>query len=219
MGVDPGGAEPASRAADGSAARKAEHLRIAARLDVLHETPAGLDAIRLRHRALPERDLDEVDIRTSFLGRELAAPLLISAMTGGARQSFDVNGRLMAAAASVGAAWSWGSGRALLRDRDRLTTYVPDPQAPRPPLSIANLGATHVRGRDGPAQAEQLVELLEADALFLHLNPLQEAIQPEGDTRFSGVLDAIGRVVGRIAPVPVGVKEVGFRTSEGRSSV
>lgn len=192
------------------AQRKADHLRFAARTEALHAGTAGLSAIRLRHRALPERDLDDVSTATSFLGRELGVPLLVSAMTGGAAESSVVNSRLMAAAAAIGAAWSWGSGRQLLRDNTLLETYVETSRSRRPPLVIANLGATQVRDDDGPEHAAQLVEMLGADALFVHLNPLQEAIQPEGETDFSGVLDAIGRLVERLDPIPIGVKEVGF---------
>jgi isopentenyl-diphosphate delta-isomerase len=200
----------AAGAAETGAQRKAEHLRFGARPDVLHSGTTGLDAIRLRHRALPERRLEEVGTGTSFLGHELGVPLLVSAMTGGAAESSVVNARLMTAAASVGAAWSSGSGRQLLHDESLLETYVPTPESRRPPIVIANLGAAQVREPDGPERAEQLVELLGADALFVHLNPLQEAIQPEGETDFSGVLDAMRGLVERLSPIPVGVKEVGF---------
>jgi isopentenyl-diphosphate delta-isomerase len=210
VAADPRRAKSAAPAVAASAQRKAEHLRFAARPDALHSGATGLDAIRLRHRALPERSLEEVSTGTSFLGRELGVPLLVSAMTGGAAESSVVNTRLMAAAASVGAAWSWGSGRQLLRDNDLVDTYVKAAGPERPPIVMANLGATPVREHDGPERAERLVELLGADALFVHLNPLQEAIQPGGETDFSGVLDAIGRLVERLFPIPIGVKEVGF---------
>jgi isopentenyl-diphosphate delta-isomerase len=165
--------------------------------------------VRLRHRALPGRDLGAVGLGVTVLGRELAAPLLISAMTGGAPESGEVNGRLLAAAAARGIGMTLGSGRRLLEDPALLATYRPS-AAPRPPLLLANLGAAQVAGAGGPGRAERLVELLDADGLSVHLNPLQEAVQPEGDVRLGGVLDGIARVVERLAPRPVVVKEVGF---------
>ncbi|HEY7074733.1 MAG TPA: type 2 isopentenyl-diphosphate Delta-isomerase [Solirubrobacteraceae bacterium] len=189
--------------------RKADHLRIAAAPGVEHRRGTGLESVRLCHRALPGRDLDAVALTARVLGRELAAPLLISAMTGGVAEAGEVNGRLLAAAAEHGIGITLGSGRRLLEDPTLLATYRPG-GAPRPPLLLANLGAAQVAGAGGPAHAERLVELLEADGLSVHLNPLQEAVQPEGDVAFGGVLDGIARLVVRLAPRPVVVKEVGF---------
>ena len=102
-----------------------------------------------------------------------------------------------------------GSGRRLLDDPALLRTYRPD-RAARPPLLLANLGAAQLRGRGGPERAERLLDLLDADGLSVHLNPLQEAVQPEGQPDFSGVLAGIAACVARLAPRPVVVKEVGF---------
>src|SRR4051812_28063213 len=189
--------------------RKAEHLRIAATGGVEHRTGTGLDAVRLRHRALPERDLEAIRMSVRVVGRELAAPLLISAMTGGVAEAAEINRRLMTAAAEHGIGLTLGSGRRLLEDPALLRTYRP-PDAARPRLLLANLGAAQVVDADGPARAERLVELLDADGVSVHLNPLQEAVQPEGDVAFGGVLDGIARLVERLAPLPVMVKEVGF---------
>ena len=192
-----------------SAVRKSDHLRIAASPGVEHTGGTGLAAVRLRHRALPERDLADVDLATTLLGRRLAAPLVISAMTGGTEEAAAINGRLLQAAADHGVALVLGSGRRLLDDPDLLRTYRPA-RSERPPLLLANLGATQLRGPHGPERAERLLELLGADGLSIHLNPLQEAIQPEGEATFSGVLEAIAAAVARVAPLPVLVKEVGF---------
>lgn len=189
--------------------RKADHLRIAAAAGVEHRSQTGLDAVRLRHRALPERDLDAVTLGVRLLGRDLESPLLVSAMTGGVAEAAEINARLLSAAAEHGLGLTLGSGRRLLDDPSLLGTYRPARSA-RPPLLLANLGAAQVRGADGPAEAERLVELLGADGLSIHLNPLQEAVQPEGETRFGGVLIGIAAVVARLAPRPVVVKEVGF---------
>jgi isopentenyl-diphosphate Delta-isomerase len=189
--------------------RKADHLRIAAEPGIEHAGDAGLGAVRLRHRALPERDLADVSLRCDLLGAALGAPLLISAMTGGTPAAGEVNARLAAAAAEHRIGLVLGSGRPLVDDPELLRTYLP-PGGPRPPLLLANLGAAQVRGPGAPARAERLVELLDADGLTIHLNPVQEAVQPEGEPVFSGVLAGIAAIVERLAPRPVVVKEVGF---------
>jgi len=190
--------------------RKADHLRIAAGPDVAHHGRTGLDAVRLRHRALPERDLEAVSLTTRLLGRRLEAPLIVSAMTGGTPQAAIINARLAQAAARQGIGLVLGSGRRLIDDPELLGTYVPAAGELRPPLLLGNLGAAQIRGREGAWAAEKLVELLDADGLSIHLNPIQEAVQPEGEPHFAGVLDGIAAAVARIAPRPVVVKEVGF---------
>jgi isopentenyl-diphosphate delta-isomerase len=189
--------------------RKSEQLLIAATEPVEHRAGTGLERLRLRHRALPGRNVDAVGLETRLLGRPLAAPLLVSAMTGGTMEAEEVNGRLMRAAAEHGIGLVLGSGRRLLADSALLRTYRPT-GAERPPLMLANLGASQVRDADGPAAAERLVSLLGADGLSIHVNPLQEAIQPEGEAAFEGVLEGVAAVVRRMAPLPVVVKEVGF---------
>ncbi len=189
--------------------RKADHLRIAAEPGIEHARGAGLAELRLRHRALPERDLDDVSLRCDLLGAGLGAPLLISAMTGGTDEAAEVNARLAHAAAEHRIGLVLGSGRPLLDDPALLPTYRPA-GGPRPPLLLANLGAAQVRGPGAPQRAERLLELLDADGLTIHLNPVQEAVQPEGQPAFSGVLDGIAAIVARLAPRPVVVKEVGF---------
>jgi isopentenyl-diphosphate delta-isomerase len=192
-----------------STRRKRDHLRIAAGAGVAHGTPTGVASVRLRHRALPERDLADVALDTVLLGRALRAPLVVSAMTGGVAEATIVNDRLMRAACEHGVGMTLGSGRALLADPSLLRTYV-GPSGDRPPLLLANLGAAQLGGPAGPPDAERLVELLGAHGLAVHLNPIQEAVQPEGEPRFAGVAERIGAVVERLAPRPVVAKEVGF---------
>lgn len=192
---------------DATAGRKSDHLRLAAGPGVTHVRGPGLEDVRLRHRALPERDLGAVSLATRFLGRDLAAPLVVSAMTGGTEEAERVNEELARAAAAHGIAMALGSGRALLRDPALLRTYRGEA---RPPLLLANLGAAQLVAPDGAEHAARLLELVAADGLSVHLNPIQEAVQPEGQPSFAGVADAIARVVERLAPAPVLVKEVGF---------
>jgi isopentenyl-diphosphate delta-isomerase len=209
-GAEPerGGTPAATHAAAAAISRrKDDHLRAAADDASVHAAPAGLRAWRLRHRALPGRDLDDVSLATVLLGHALAAPLVISCMTGGTQRARAVNDRLAAVAAEHGLAMGLGSGRALLVDPGLLPTYR---TAARPPLLMANLGAVQLRLGMTPADAERLVDLCDADALVLHLNPVQEAVQPEGDTVFGGLAESIAGLVARLAPRPVVVKEVGF---------
>ncbi len=187
----------------GTVARKADHLKIAAGDGVAHRISTGLEEVRLRHRALPPGDLDDVDLGIELLGARLDAPLVVSAMTGGTPGATEVNDRLAQAAAEHGVAMVLGSGRALLDDPALLRTY----RGPsRPPLLLGNLGSAALT----PERAARLVDVLGADGLSVHLNPIQEAIQPEGDARFAGVLERIAACVEALAPLPVLVKEVGF---------
>jgi isopentenyl-diphosphate delta-isomerase len=190
--------------------RKDDHLAVAARDDIEHVQRGGFERFRIRHRALPGRDLAEVDLGVECLGHRLAAPMIISSMTGGTERARQVNARLSVAAEAAGLAMGLGSGRAALEHPELIDTFrLPA----RPPLLFANLGAVQLRRGVTPADAERLVDALEADALFLHLNPIQEAVQPEGDTEFGRLLDPIRAVVERLAPRPVAVKEVGFGLS------
>ena len=194
-------------------ARKGEHLRLAADGDVDARTGAGWSDVRLVHEALPEVDPDEVDLRVSFLGRQLAAPLLIAGMTGGHAAAAAVNSRLARAAARHGLAIGVGSQRAALRRPELVATYtVMREQAPQAFL-LGNIGAAQLVPQDaGPplslAQVQNLVSALRADALAVHLNFLQETVQPEGDRRAAGVLDAIRKLVQELG-VPVIAKETG----------
>lgn len=192
--------------------RKLEHLRICLEQDVRSATTTGLERYRLVHQALPELALDEVETSTRFLGHRLAAPLLVSAMTGGTSLAGEVNRRLASAAQELGLAMVLGSQRAGIEDPSLMATYqVRDVAADI--LLLANLGAVQLNYGYGIAECVRAVECVGADALVLHLNPLQEALQPEGNTNFARLADKIARVC-RELPVPVVVKEVGWGISE-----
>ena len=187
--------------------RKADHLRIAAGPDVAHAGGTGFERLRLRHRALPQRDLADASLETELLGARLAAPLIVSAMTGGTEEAAVINARLARAACEHHLGLVLGSGRALLEDPSLLSTYR---SADRPPLLLGNLGAAQVRLRDAPGRAARLIDLLGADGLTIHLNAIQEAVQPEGQPQFADVVEGIAAIVAHLAPLPVVVKEVGF---------
>lgn len=194
--------------------RKDDHLRINLERDVSSKGVAsGYDEYSFVHCALPELDLARVDTSATFLTRTLRAPLLISCMTGGTPHAGRINRTLAAVAARFGLALGLGSGRALLESPETLDTFDVRDLAPEVPL-LANLGAVQLNKGYEPDDCRRLVELLRADALALHLNPLQEALQPEGDTNFSGLLAKIERVCER-AGVPIVVKEVGWGIDAG----
>ncbi len=188
--------------------RKIDHIRIVLGEDVAAKgVSTGFSAYRLPHAALPELDLAEIDTRTTFLGKLISAPLLISSMTGGASVAERINLALAEAAELLGLPMGVGSQRAAVVDARLAPTYQVRRVAPRIPL-LANLGAVQLNYGFGVDQCRRAVEMIEADALILHLNPLQEAVQPEGNTNFKGLLHKIEHLC-RNLEVPVVVKEVG----------
>lgn len=188
--------------------RKLDHIRIVLGEDVAAKGVAtGFAAYRLPHLALPELDLAEVDTRTTFLGKPIGAPLLISSMTGGAAVAEKINLALAEAAEQLGLPMGVGSQRAAVADGRLAGTYQVRRVAPRIPL-LANLGAVQLNYGFGVEQCQRAVDMIEADGLILHLNPLQEAVQPEGNTNFKGLLQKIEQIC-RALEVPVVVKEVG----------
>ncbi|BBI64016.1 hypothetical protein HSBAA_53220 [Vreelandella sulfidaeris] len=171
-------------------------------------TRTGFEHWRFEHCALPELDLDSIDLGTSLFGRTMQAPLLISSMTGGASRSNDINRFLAEAAQTLGLAMGVGSQRvALDSDANWGLTRELRTLAPDIPL-LANLGAAQLTGQHGSDYARRAVEMIEADALIVHLNPLQEALQTGGDRDWRGILAAIERVTASLG-APVVVKEVG----------
>jgi isopentenyl-diphosphate delta-isomerase len=196
----------------GARDRKAEHIRIA--LDGKMQLGASwFDAWSFDHVALPEIDMAEVDTAVEFLGRRLAAPLLISCMTGGTEMAGKINRNLAAGAERTGIAVGVGSQRKALEDPEKADTFRVREAAPSVPL-LANLGAVQLNYGMGVRECRQAVDMIAADALVLHLNPLQEAIQPEGQCNFAGLLPKIGEVARELG-VPVVAKEVGSGLSEG----
>lgn len=192
--------------------RKADHIRINLEEDVSFETlTAGLERYRFVHCALPEISLEAVDTAVDFLGKRLRAPLLISSMTGGTPQGREVNRRLARAAQEAGIGMGLGSLRAAIEDPVLAETYRVRDVAPDI-LLLANLGAVQLNYGCTVEHCRRAVEMVEADGLILHLNPLQEALQPEGQTDFSDLLRKIEGVC-RALEVPVIVKEVGWGLS------
>lgn len=193
--------------------RKLEHLELALQGDAEANNGLNWSEVRLLHNCLPEIDLAEVDMRTDFLGQTLSVPLWITGMTGGHERAARINRRLAVAAERHGLAMGLGSQRAGLVDPGLMATYrVARDAAPRAIL-VANIGAPQLvqQGSDPPLSIDDvqaIVNGVEAQALAIHLNFLQEVVQPEGDRNARGVLAAISDVI-RSVGVPVMAKETG----------
>ena len=199
-----------SREPDALGRRKDDHLDIvlARRLSGEGQASTGFGDYTFEHCALPEIDLDAIDLGTDFLGRRLGAPVLISSMTGGPARAAAINHNLAEAAERLRIGLAVGSQRVAIEGAaDRGFSTELRRAAPSVPL-LANLGAAQLVSGYGLDEARRAVEMIDADALIIHLNPLQEAVQPEGDRRWRGVLAAI-EALARELHVPIVAKEVG----------
>ncbi len=191
-----------------------------AHIDIVLDRPVnapsaatGLGGFTLEYDALPEVDLEEVDLSTTILGKKLRAPFIIGAMTGGTDRTAEINPRLARAAARVGVGMALGSQRAMVVHPEAAASFAVRESAPDLPLLFGNIGAIQLNYGMSVDQIAAALERVGADALNFHLNPLQEAIQPEGDTRFSGLHAALTAAIPQL-PVPCLIKEVGAGVSE-----
>ena len=191
--------------------RKADHIRINLEEDVRSGLTNGLERFHFLHEALPEFSLDAIDLSTELFGRRLRGPILISSITGGTEEAGEINRTLAMAAQEMGIAMGLGSQRAAIEHPETAKTFQVRKVAPDI-LLFANLGAIQLNYGYGLSECQRAVEMVEADALYLHLNALQEAVQPEGDTNFDGLLPKIEAVC-QALPVPVIAKEVGWGIS------
>jgi isopentenyl-diphosphate Delta-isomerase len=193
--------------------RKADHIRINLEENVqFPRLTTGLERYRFVHDALPELDLAEVDTSVTLMGKRLAAPLLISSMTGGTQMAEQLNFRLAQIAQEMHLAMGVGSQRAAIEDAVLAESFHLRRIAPDA-LLFANIGVVQFNYGYGVDQCRKAVEMLNADALYLHFNVLQEAVQPEGDTNFAGLLNKIEQVAKQLE-VPIIAKEVGWGFSE-----
>lgn len=193
--------------------RKSDHIRINVEEDVgFKGITTGLEKYFFMHQALPELDFTKLDTRTQLFDKAIQVPLLISSMTGGTEEAYDINRVLATAAQEVGMAMGLGSMRAIIEDPSLVYTYKVRDVAPDI-LLFANLGAVQFNYGYGQAECQKLVDIIEADALILHFNALQEAVQPEGDSNFSELLVQIEKVCKSLS-VPVIAKEVGWGFSK-----
>jgi isopentenyl-diphosphate delta-isomerase len=193
--------------------RKVDHIKINLEKGVqFPRLTTGLEHLRFLHNALPEINLADVDSRVTLFGKTLSAPILISSMTGGAGMAKDINRRLAEAAQQHQVAMGLGSQRAGLKDPTLVYTYQVRDIAPDI-LLFGNLGAVQLNYGYGVDECRRALDMIQADALILHFNVLQEAVQPEGDTNWAGLLGRVEQVC-RTLGAPVIAKEVGWGFSE-----
>lgn len=192
--------------------RKADHIRINLDEDVSSALTTGLSRYRFIHEALPEINLDEIDTTVTIFKRQLNTPILISSMTGGTEEAGLINQNLASAAQEMKIAMGLGSQRTAFNHPETVNTFQVRKWAPDI-LLFANLGAIQLNNDFGVEQCLKAVEMVEADALVLHLNPLQEALQPFGNTNFKDLIKKI-ELVCKSLSVPVIIKEVGWGISK-----
>ncbi|WP_080875432.1 type 2 isopentenyl-diphosphate Delta-isomerase [Oceanobacillus timonensis] len=189
--------------------RKTEHIRLCLEGNVEGVNKStGLEGIHFLHNALPEIDFDAISLATSFLGKNLQAPFLVSSMTGGSELATTINQNLALAAEKKGWALAIGSTRAFLESDQHKDSFLIRRQAPTVPL-IVNIGAVQLNYGYEAEECQRIIDKTEADSIVLHLNSLQEAVQDGGDLNFKDLLPKIEQVCKQVN-APVGVKEVGF---------
>ncbi len=189
--------------------RKADHIRICLEKKAQSKkATAGFEDIQLVHRALPEVNKEKISSSTSFLGKKFSAPLIVGAMTGGTEEATKINASIAEAVENLHLGMGVGSQRAAIEDKKFEKTFsVARKKAPTAFL-IANIGGVQLVHGYSLREIKKAMEMIDADALAVHLNAVQEALQPEGQTNFKGILAKIGEVAGELNK-PVIVKETG----------
>ena len=189
--------------------RKLNHIKVCLEEDVqTRRKTTGFEDVFFVHQALPEIKRDRIDLSTSIFNHKLTAPLIVGAMTGGAAKTTKINAAIAQAVEELGLGMGVGSQRAAIDNRKLEHTFTVTREKAPTALLVANIGAPQLARGYGVKEAKRAVEMMEADALAIHLNPLQEAVQPEGETDYTGVLKKIGEIAQAI-DVPVIVKETG----------
>ncbi|MGB9134340.1 MAG: type 2 isopentenyl-diphosphate Delta-isomerase [Candidatus Bathyarchaeia archaeon] len=189
--------------------RKADHIRISLEKNVqAKQATTGFEDIQFVHQALPEIDHRKIRLTAEIFGHKFSAPIIVGAMTGGTQEAVKINTSIAETVEKLGLGMGVGSQRAAIEEPRLKSTYkIVRKKAPTAFL-IANIGAPQLVRGYGLKEAETAVEMIGADALAIHLNPLQEAIQPEGEASYAGVLGKIERIAEKLQ-VPVVIKETG----------
>ncbi|WP_340105033.1 type 2 isopentenyl-diphosphate Delta-isomerase [Rhodohalobacter sp. 8-1] len=188
--------------------RKKDHVDLCVYDDVGYEMPTGFDRYYFRHNAMPEINIDDVSVEGTLLGRSFSFPLMISSMTGGYSDAGRINAQIARFCESENLPFGVGSQRALLDHPEELESFsVVRDEAPTAFIA-ANIGGAQIAGGLPEEKLLVLIDSIKADAIIVHLNPLQELVQPEGDRKFAGIENGIARLVTQ-SPVPVIVKETG----------
>ena len=189
--------------------RKADHIKICLEQKVqARKATAGFEDIHLIHKAFPETDRARIDLSATFLGHKFNAPIIVGAMTGGTEEATKINAAIAEAVEKLGLGMGVGSQRAAIENKQLAKTFaIARKKAPNAFL-IANIGGVQLVHGYGVKEAKKAIDMIEADALAIHLNALQETVQPEGQTNFEGVLAKINELA-RTLNKPVIVKETG----------
>jgi len=189
--------------------RKDDHIRICLEEDVrAKRITSGFEDVFLLHRALPEVNRDKIDLSTEAFGHKFSAPVIVEGITGGTQKALKINANIAQAVEELGLGMGVGSQRAALEDPKLERTYsIARKKAPNAFL-IANIGGPQIKGEYDLEKIEKAVEMVDADALAIHLNPLQEAVQPEGETDYTGIFVKIKEITSALK-LPVIVKETG----------
>ena len=197
--------------------RKAEHIRISLNQNVqARRVTTGFEDVHFVHKALPEVDKQKVNLSTTVFEHKFTAPLIVGAITGGTSEAMKINSVIADAVEELGLGMGVGSQRAAIEDKKLENTFaVVRKNAPTAYL-IANLGGVQLVNGYGLKEARRAIEMIDADAIAIHLNPLQEAVQPEGQTRFEGILLRIHEIAERLDK-PVIAKETGAGIAAGEA--
>lgn len=192
-------------------ARKLDHLKIALEKNVQSRVKNGFEDVTLIHRAVPEINKEDIDLDATFLGRKINAPLVIAGMTGGHKVAERINKNLALAAQELNIPMGLGSQRAAIEDDSIAYTFSVAREAAPDAFLIGNLGIAQFCEGYGLKEAEKAVDMIDADALAVHLNPLHEAVQPSGDVSFKGCIEGLKKLRG--LGVPIIAKETGAGVS------
>lgn len=191
--------------------RKDDHIELNLNQNVQSDLSNGFEKIRFIHNALPELDYNDIQTNIKFFGKKLQAPIIISSMTGGTENAKEINNNLAKAAQRENIAMALGSMRAFLADPNTLGSFSVRSVAPDI-LLLVNIGAVQLNYGITPKDCQHLIDSAEANGLILHLNVLQELLQPEGNKNWKNLLCKIKEVINYVS-VPVIVKEVGYGLS------
>ena len=189
--------------------RKSDHIKISLNQNVqARKTTTGFEDIHFVHKTLPEIDKQKIDLSTTVFGHKFAAPLIVGAITGGTMEATKINATIAKAVEELGLGMGVGSQRAAIEDKKLEKTFAVARKKAPTAFLIANIGGVQLVNGYGVKEVKKTIKMIEADAIAIHLNPLQEAIQPEGQTNFQGVLKKIGEIAKELDK-PVIVKETG----------
>ncbi|MCK5088188.1 MAG: type 2 isopentenyl-diphosphate Delta-isomerase, partial [Melioribacteraceae bacterium] len=193
--------------------RKKEHIELCLHSDVSFRKSTGLENYEFTHNAITEIEIDKINFESEFLGKQISFPFLISSMTGGTGEAFELNERLAIAANELNIPIGVGSQRQALENDTHLESYkVIRKYASNVPV-LSNIGGAQISKLKELSSIKRIIDMVEADAVIIHLNPLQELLQKEGETNFSGLLDNIEKLKKYITK-PVIIKEVGSGISK-----